>query len=52
MDAFRFFDTKGRGYIEKNELKEGFNKFDIFPTSNETYLIMTKYDKDNDGLIR
>jgi Ca2+-binding EF-hand superfamily protein len=52
LDAFRFFDIDARGYITKNELKDGFNEFDIFPTSNELYLIMRKFDTDNDGLLR
>jgi len=52
LDAFRFFDIDARGYITKNELKDGLNSFDIFPTSNELYLLMRKFDTDNDGLLR
>ena len=52
LDAFRFFDVDGRGAITKTELKEGFNQFDVFPTNDEAYLVMRKFDKDNDGLIR
>jgi len=52
LDAFRFFDIHGKGYITKSELKEGYNQFDIYPTNNELYLVMRKFDKDNDGLLR
>jgi len=52
LDAFRFFDIDSRGYITKNELKEGFNYFGVFPTSDECYLIFRKFDTDNDGLLR
>jgi len=52
LDAFRFFDIDSRGYITKNELKEGFNYFGVFPTNDETYLIFRKLDTDNDGLLR
>lgn len=52
LDAFRFFDVDSRGYITKNELKEGFNYFGVFPTSDECYLIFRKFDADNDGLLR
>lgn len=52
LDAFRFFDIDSRGYITKNELKEGFNYFGVFPTNDEVYLIFRKLDTDNDGLLR
>jgi len=52
LDAFRCFDLDARGYITKNELKDGFNSFDVFPTSNDIYLIMRKFDQDSDGLLR
>jgi len=52
LDAFRFFDQEGRGFITKTELRFGFNEFGLYPTSDEVYLIMRKYDTDNDGLLR
>jgi len=52
LDAFRFFDVEARGSITKTELKEGLNCFDIFPTSNDVYLLMRKFDTDNDGLLK
>jgi len=52
LDAFRFFDVNGKGYITKTELKNGFENFEIYPKSNEVYLIMRKFDRDNDGLLR
>jgi len=52
FDAFRCFDLTEKGYVTKYELKDGLNDIDIFPTSNELYLIQNKYNKDNDGLIK
>jgi Ca2+-binding EF-hand superfamily protein len=52
LDAFRFFDVEARGYITKAELKDGMNQFDVFPTSNDLYLFMRKFDSDNDGVLR
>jgi len=52
FDAFRCFDLTEKGYVTKYELKDGLNDIDIFPTSNELYLIQNKYNKDNDGLLK
>lgn len=52
LDAFRHFDRDSRGYITKNELKEGFNYFGVFPTNEQVYLVLRKFDTDNDGLLR
>jgi len=52
FDAFRFFDLTEKGYITRFELKEGLNDFDVFPTTDELYLIMKKYNRDNDGLLK
>jgi Ca2+-binding EF-hand superfamily protein len=52
FDAFRFFDSAEKGYITRLELKEGLNDFELFPTSNELYLIMKKYNKSEDGLLK
>ena len=52
MDAFRFFDSNGKGFITSSELNESLQSFDIFSNPTEIYLIMRKYDADGDGLFR
>jgi Ca2+-binding EF-hand superfamily protein len=52
FDAFRFFDQTEKGYVTKFDVKEGMNDFHVFPSTNELYLIMKKYNKDADGLLK
>jgi len=52
LDAFRFFDLRGKGFVSKYELEDGLKEFGVYPTSAELYLIMRKYDKDSDSLIK
>ncbi|KRW99206.1 hypothetical protein PPERSA_07449 [Pseudocohnilembus persalinus] len=52
LDAFRVFDINGRGYVTKLEFEQALNKMQIYPNSDELYLLFKKYDSDSDGLIR
>jgi Ca2+-binding EF-hand superfamily protein len=52
FDAFRCFDLTEKGYITRLEFKQGMNDIDIFPSTNEMYLIMKKHNKDDDGLLK
>jgi len=52
LDAFRIFDNKGRGYINKLELELSLNDLGLFPSKDEIYLLFKRMDKDNDGLLR
>jgi Ca2+-binding EF-hand superfamily protein len=52
LDAFRFFDIQGKGYITRGELEDGMREFAVYPTTTELYLIMRKYDSDNDSLLK
>ena len=52
MDAFRFFDSNGKGFITSSELDQTLQSLDVFANSTEIYLIMRKYDADGDGLLR
>ena len=52
MDAFRFFDSNGKGFITSSELDQTLQLLDVFADSTEIYLIMRKYDADGDGLLR
>ena len=52
LDAFRFFDISGKGYITRGELEEGLRQFTVFATNTELFLIMRKYDIDGDSLLK
>jgi len=52
LDTFKFFDLEGAGSIGKRDLKNGLNELSVFPTNDELYLVLRKFDKDNDGLLR
>jgi Ca2+-binding EF-hand superfamily protein len=52
FDAFRFFDLTEKGFITRLELRESINDFEVFPSTNELGLIMKKYNKDDDGLLK
>jgi len=52
LDAFRFLDIKGKGYLSKYDLEDSIKPFGIFATQNELYLFMRKFDADNDSLLK
>ena len=52
MDAFRFFDSNGKGFITSSELDQTLRSFDIFANTTEIYLFMRRFDADGDGLLR
>lgn len=52
FDAFRCFDLTEKGYVTKFELKDTVNDIDVFPSTDELYLIFNKYNKDQDGLLK
>jgi len=52
LDTFKFFDLEGVGSVGKRDLKNGLNELSIFPTTDELYLVLRKFDRDNDGLLR
>lgn len=52
VDIFRAFDIEARGFIDKYELRDGLSLFQIFPTEKEIELILKKFDKDLDGMLR
>lgn len=52
IDAFRVFDSNGKGWITASEIKEGLQLFDIFAQVDDIQLIMKRYDKDEDGKLK
>lgn len=52
LDFFRIFDIEGRGSISSSELSEGMKKFGIYPNKEELYLLLRRFDRDNDGKLK
>jgi len=52
LDFFRLFDLEGRGSISSSELADGMKKFGIYPNKEELYLLLRRFDKDNDGKLK
>lgn len=51
FDAFRVFDKNQRGYITKFETEAVLNSMQIYPTTEQMYLLFKKMDKDQDGMV-
>ncbi len=52
LDFFRTFDVDGRGSISSGELAEGMKRYSIFANKEELYLLLRRFDKDNDGKLK
>jgi len=52
IDAFRIFDTDGKGWITAAEIKEGLQVLGVSPHSQDLQLFMKRFDKDEDGRLR
>lgn len=49
--VFRIFELEGRGFLEKEDLISGFNKFDISPKDLDIALLLKRYDLKKEGQI-
>ncbi len=52
LDAFRMFDTDSKGYATSFDLQSGAEKLQMYPSKEELYLFMMRYDRDHDGRIK
>lgn len=52
FSLFRVFDVGVKGYITRNELEDGLKELNIFPSKNELSLLMRRFDKHGDGIIK
>ena len=50
-EIFRIFELEGRGFLSKEDLVVGFNKFDLYPKDIDISLLLKRYDLKNEGLI-
>ena len=51
QDAFKIFDQRGYGVVDRYELTAGLNAIGLFPTSDEVDLWIKRYDSSGDGRI-
>lgn len=52
IDAFRIFDSDGKGWLTASEIKEGLSLFNIFAQSEDILFFMLRYDKDEDNRLK
>ena len=48
---FRIFELEGRGFLSKEDLIIGFNKFGLYPKDSDISLILKRYDLKKEGFI-
>lgn len=51
IDAFRLFDIDGKGKWTASEFELALNAFGLYPSKYSMYLVLKRYDRDNDGRI-
>ena len=50
-EIFRIFELEGRGFLTKEDLSIGFNKFNIYPKDIDISLLLKRYDINKEGII-
>ena len=50
-DAFRLFESNDKGFLSKEDLKNGLNLLGIFPTGKKLKLLMKRFDLQRNGYI-
>jgi hypothetical protein len=51
-DAFSIFEVDRRGYLTDLDLKYGLNSLDIFPTQDEISLLIKRFNRNGNGVLR
>ncbi len=52
FDAFRVFDKEGAGTISAGEVELGLNDLGIYPSKDQLYLLVRKFDRDSDTVLK
>lgn len=52
VDAFRIFDTNGRGWITLSELRNGLNSIGLYPSISDSELVFKRFDINSDGVMK
>ena len=50
-EVFRIFELEGRGFLSKEDLIIGFNKFGLYPKDSDISLLLKRYDLKKEGFI-
>lgn len=50
-DAFFIFELSGRGYISQTDIKYGLNSLGIYPSEEEIYLLVKRYDSTGEEML-
>ena len=50
-DAFRLFESNNKGFLAKEDLKNGLNLLGIFPTGKKLKLLMKRFDLQRNGYL-
>ena len=50
-DAFRLFESNDKGFLTKEDIKNGLNLLGIYPTGKKLKLLMKRFDLQNNGYI-
>ena len=50
-EIFRIFELEGRGFLSKEDLIIGFNKFGLYPKDSDISLLLKRYDLKKEGFI-
>ena len=50
-DAFCFFESDDKGYLNKNDIKNGLNAINIYPTDIELRILMKRFDLQKNNFI-
>lgn len=51
LDAFQIFDQKGKITITVPEVEIGFRDLGLYPSKEDVYLFIKRFDKDGDGYL-
>lgn len=52
IDLFRIFDIEGKGFVTFDEFKLGLTIFHLFPTTDDAFLLFTRYETSEPGILR
>jgi Ca2+-binding EF-hand superfamily protein len=52
LDAFRFFDLKGKGYITRAEVEDGMKEFGVYPSrKNKSWEVTKNHNQRNCSIL-
>ena len=52
IDLFRMFDVEGKGYVTFEEFRSGLTLFRLFPSTDEIFLLFTRFDSLKEEILR